>query len=254
MLGMISLTYYSYLFCSGAAVAAVLYFIIQTPRLQRSFRLLAVLNILICGFSAVLHFYYFNTLQPGMDAGAPPEALIRTITQLPLEIRYSYWLITTVMLIIMFPLLIGLSKVGPAFLVQLAAADAGMIIAGYFGERSMLAAGEVTNTAMVLFLVGVGLWLFMLITIYTALRRLPSGEIPPPLRDTLAYMYFFILLGWTIYPAGYFHGVFFEENIGIVLREFTFNLGDIVNKIIWGLLVVSAARTVSHSLGQEVSS
>ena len=60
-------------------------------------------------------------------------------------------------------------------------------------------------------------------------------------------MFFFILIGWTIYPGGYFHAIIFEQGVGVVLRELTYNLGDIVNKVIWGLLVIYAAREITRA-------
>jgi hypothetical protein len=241
MSAIVSLTHYSYLLCSGAALLAVIYFITQLPALKPGYRQLAIMNIIICGFSTLLHFFYFSSMGSSPDTATA----VASITGHPLEIRYSYWLVTTVLLVSMFPLLIGLEKIGTRFLVQVAGADAAMIVCGFFGERSIQAAGEMTQTGILLFLAGCVAWLYMLVTIFVTLRRLPSRELTAPQRDTLAYMYFFVLLGWSIYPLGYFNTTFFDAAAGTVLREFTFNLGDIVNKIIWGIMVVAAARKVS---------
>lgn len=245
MTGMVALTFYSYLFCSIIALLAVVYFFLQIPSLKSNYRILAYMNIGVCGFSALLHFYYFSTMGSAMPDGLDAHGASSAISSFPLEVRYFYWLVCTVLLVSMFPLLIGIEKVGGKFLAKLAIADAGMIICGFFGERSINAAGQMTNAGVILFVLGCALWVYMLVIIYRVLQRLPSSELSPPQRDTLAYMYFFILLAWSIYPIGYFHVVYFQESIGIVLREFTFNLGDIVNKVIWGLMVVTAARKVS---------
>ncbi|MBK1716426.1 bacteriorhodopsin [Thiocystis violacea] len=247
MTTLFSLTYFSFLFCSLAAFLAVVYFLAQFPRIEPKLRLLVLLNVIICGLSSALHLYYFASLQPLVSGAAEPAILIRALGEFPLSVRYGYWLITTVMLILMFPLLIGVERVGTGFALGLALADAGMISAGYVGEQSMLSAGEATNLSLLCFALGVTLWVSMLISIYRVLRKLPSDELIPAQRDTLGYMFFFILVGWTIYPAGYFHTVLFEQGIGVVLREFTFNLGDLVNKVIWGLLVIHAAREISRA-------
>lgn len=245
MSGIIYLTYYSYLLCSGAALLAVLYFFTQIPALKPGYRVLAFLNIAVCGFSTLLHFYYFTSMGSAFEGGVNAAATLSVIGGHPLELRYAYWLICTVMLVTMFPLLIGLEKVGSRFLVQLALADAAMIICGFIGERDILAHGEMTLLAIILFVVGCLFWIYMLVQIFLVLRRLPSGDLTPPQRDTLAYMAFFVLVAWSIYPIGYFNTTFFDQAAGTVLREFTFNLGDIVNKIIWGIMVVTAARKVS---------
>ena len=246
------ITYYSFLFSSVAAFIAVLYFFAQFPRVDRTLRILVSLNILICGIASAQHLYYFMALQPIVSSGAEPMALARSFIDLPLYVRYADWLITTVLAVVMFPILIGIERVGSRFLVNLAVADGVMISAGYIGEQSMIAAGTATPLSFLCFGIGVSLWLYMLVSIYRVLRRLPSGELIPAQRDTLGYMFFFISIGWTIYPAGYFHAVIFDQGVGLMLREFTFNLGDIVNKIIWGLLVIHAAREVSRAAREEV--
>jgi len=253
MITLFNLTFYSFLFCSLAALIAVMYFIAQVPVLDRRLRLLAYLNIIICGFSSILHAYYLSRLQPLIGAGADADQLVQAISEFPLALRYVYWLVATVLLIIMFPLLIGLNRVGTGFVFNLALADAGMIISGFLSEQSIRMAGEVTMVGLLWFFVGMALWIYMLVSIFIVLRRLPSGELIPAQRDALGYMYFFILFGWTIYPAGYIGTILFEHHIASVLREFTFNIGDIVNKVIWGFLVVNAAREVTRATKREVA-
>lgn len=246
-----NLTYFSFLFCALAAFLAVFYFITQIRGLRPPLRLLAYLNILICSASCALHAYYSLSLQPLVGGGAATAELVTALADFPLGLRYGYWLTTTVMLIIMFPLLMGVKRVGLGFVFNLALADAGMIVAGYFGERLRLESGALTVVELRWFALGMVLWVYMLVSIFVALRRLPSRELVPVQRDTLGYMYFFILLGWTIYPAGYFYTIVFGPGVGVVLREFTFNLGDIVNKIIWGLMVIYAAREISRGTGDR---
>jgi hypothetical protein len=245
MTGMVGMTFYSYLICSIAAILAVIYFFIQIPALKSKYRILAYMNIFVCGFSALLHFYYFNVMNGAMTSGLDATAASEAIMSHALEVRYFYWLTCTVLLVTMFPLLIGLDKVGTKFLGQLAVADAGMIICGFFGESSINEAGQMTPTGLMLFIIGCALWVYMVVRIFFVLRSLPSSELTPPQRDTLAYMFFFVMLAWSIYPVGYYFVSYFEDAAGVILREFTFNLGDIVNKVIWGLMVVTAARKVS---------
>lgn len=250
MTGLTIMTHYSFLLCSVSALLAVLFFFSKLPVVARRFRLLLGLNIFICSASALLHLFYFSEV-----TGLPQtEQIAEVIGAFPLELRYGYWLITTTMLVAMFPLLMGLDKVGRNLVVLLAGADACMIVAGYFGEKSMTLAGEVTTSSVVFYLFGIAMWLFMVATIFNVLRKLPSSAIPAPLRDALAYMFFLVLLGWTIYPAGYFHTIYFSHDVGVVLREFTFNIGDLVNKVLWGVLIVTAAVKVSESAETNESS
>ncbi len=252
MATLFDLTYFSFLFCSLAAFLAVVYFFTQLPKIEPGLRLLVALNIIICSLSSLLHLYYFMSLEPLVSSGAEMPTLVQALVEFPLAVRYGYWMIATVLLVITFPLLIGVERVGKRFVLNLALADAGMIAAGFVGEQLMLDAGEATTMSLFWFALGMALWIYMLVSIYRVLRKLPSGELIPAQRDTLGYMFFFILVGWTIYPVGYFYAIIFDQGVGVVLREFTFNLGDIVNKIIWGLLVVYTAREISRVRRNEV--
>lgn len=250
MAGMVYLTIYSSLFIALLSAFAAVYFVLQTPRLLPEYKLLTTLNAIICLFSAAVHGYYFIETQQYLANAQAIGQVADRIANLPLELRYAYWVITTVMLIIMFPLLAGIKRIGVGVMIELAIADAAMIITGYVGERSMIEAGRVTDWGIWMFVVSCVFWLYMIVRIFFMLRSLKSHELSRALRDALAYMFFFIILGWTIYPAGYFNAVIFDDAIGVVLREFSFNLGDIVNKVVWGFVVVLAARTVSEAASQ----
>lgn len=242
-----NLTYYSFLACGLAAFMAVIYFLIQTPRLNGRLRWLALINILVCAVSSLLHLYFFTRLQPLAAGAAGLNEMAAAIGQLPLIVRYAYWLVTTALLILMFPLLMGLERVGAGFALKLVLIDAGMIATGYLGERAILSGDGVGLTAVAWFGVSGLLWGFMTLSIFQVLRRLPSEELIPAQRDALVYMFFFFLIGWAIFPAGFFYAIVFDSGVGVVLREFTVNIGDLVNKVMWGLLVVYAAVQISKS-------
>lgn len=251
MTTLFNLTYYSFLACGLAAFCAVVYFLVQTPRLTGRLRLLAVLNIVICTASCALHLYFFTRLHPLAAGASGITDMAAAITELPLIVRYAYWLATTLLLILMFPLLIGFERVSVWFAVQLALIDAGMIVTGYLGEHSTLAGAGLNMSALIWFTVSGLLWLSMTASIFLVLRRLPSAELIPAQRDALVYMFFFFLIGWAIFPAGFFYAIVFDSGVGVVLREFTVNIGDIVNKVMWGVLVVYAAGEISKAIQAE---
>nr|ADV90266.1 sensory rhodopsin [Thermochromatium tepidum] len=239
-----NLTYFSFLICGLAAALAVFYFLTQIPHLQGRLRILAILNIVICTVSCVLHLYFFTRLQ--ILANAPPSIteMAAAIRELPLIVRYGYWLGTTALLIVMFPLLIGPEHVGSRFALWLVLIDACMIMTGYLGEYSAQDVDGIPWDTFAWFTVSGLLWLAMTVSIFWVLRRLPSERLIPAQRDALVYMFFFFLIGWAIFPAGFFYAIVFETSVGVVLRELTVNIGDIVNKVMWGVLVVYAAREI----------
>ncbi len=247
MTTLFNLTYYSFLACGAAALLAFLYIIAQTPRLTGKLKLLAILNLLVCAVSAALHFYYFTRLQPLAASAAGISDMASALTENPLAVRYAYWMATTMILILMFPLLMGWERVGSRFALKLAIADAAMIATGYLGEQSTLGGAGLTFSAFVWFSVSGTLWLYLAASILLVMHRLPSAETIPPQRDALGYMFFFFLVGWAIFPAGFLYAIVFASDIGVVLRELTVNIGDIVNKVMWGVLVVYAAREIARA-------
>lgn len=249
MTTLFNLTYFSFLTCGIAALAAVMYFLTELPQLTGRLRLLVLLNIAICTVSSVLHFYFFTRLQPLTAGTAGVAEMTSALTSLPLVLRYAYWLGTTLVLISMFPLLMGLERVGMTFLRTLALTDVGMIITGFLGESATHAHVGDTLPLLGLFWFTVSglLFAFMTISLFQMLRRLPGQDMVPAQRDALAYMFFFFLIGWSIFPAGFFYALVFDPGVGVVLRELTVNIGDIVNKVIWGVLVVYAAVEIAKA-------
>jgi hypothetical protein len=242
------LTYFSYLACGLAALGAVMYFLTQLPRLNGRLRLLALLNVGICTASGLLHFYFFARVQPLAGAGGA-AAMTSTIASFPLILRYAYWLATTLVLISMFPLVMGLERVGMGFLKTLALTDAGMIITGYLGESASHAYGGAGLPLLGLFwftLSGL-LFSYLTISLFQRLQGMPGDSMVAAQRDALAYMFFFLLIGWSIFPAGFFYALVFDPSVGVILREFTVNIGDLVNKVIWGMLVVYAAVEIAQA-------
>jgi hypothetical protein len=253
MTTLFNLTHYSFLACGVLALLASVYILSQTPYLSGKLRTLAILNLVVCAVSAVLHFYYFTRLQPLSAGAAGLSDMASALTENPLAVRYAYWMATTMMLIVMFPLLMGWDRVGRKFALRLVLADAAMIATGYLGEQATLGGAGLTLAAFVWFSVSGTLWLYLAASILLELRRLPSAETIPPQRDALGYMFFFFLVGWAIFPAGFLYAIVFQSGIGVLLRELTVNIGDIVNKIMWGVLVVYAAREIARASQREAA-
>lgn len=251
MLTLFNLTYFSFLICGLAALAAIVYFLTQVPHLVGQLRLLAVLNILVCAASGALHLYFFTSLQPLAADVSGLDEMTAVIDRLPLTMRYGYWLVTTALLVLMFPLLMGLERVGRKFAIKLLLIDAGMIVTGYLGEHSVLAGAGLTLQAMFWFATSGLLWFYLSFSIFMMMRRVPGDDLIPVQRDALAYMFFFFLIGWAIFPAGFLYAIVFDSGVGVVLREFTVNIGDLVNKVIWGALVIYAAREISAAIKAE---
>jgi len=77
-------------------------------------------------------------------------------------------------------------------------------------------------------------WLFILFSLNSALKALPA-TISEAKRGSIGLMFMFIFVGWIIYPLG-----FLAPTLGLEpdIREFCYNIGDIINKVGLGLVII----------------
>lgn len=159
----------------------------------------------------------------------------------PAEFRYLDWFLTVPLICLQFYLLLDASgaRPGRGVVWRLLTASLWMLGAGYIGqvkqpEQSVLwGAVSSVGYAMVLFEISFG-----------EAQALSSRTDDPRAKGTFDLLFWFILLGWGIYPLGYM------TNRGNLLAgladpfhiDVIYNVGDAVNKIGFGLVVWNLAR------------
>jgi len=154
----------------------------------------------------------------------------------PTAFRYVDWLLTTPLMLIKFPLLLGMGPRGRTFLMQLVALDLVMILTGFAGELSL------GNNALHfgLFAVGAIAWVGILYLLLNAVRVLPDS-IDGNLKGAVRVMAKFVLFGWIIYPVGYLLPSIAMAGEGLTwlvdARELVYNIGDVINKVGLGMVV-----------------
>ncbi len=159
----------------------------------------------------------------------------------PAEFRYLDWFLTVPLICLQFYLLLEASgaKPGRGMVWRLVLASLWMLAAGYVGqvvqpEQSVLwGAVSSVGYAVVLFEISFG----------EAALLSGIGD-DPKTKGTFDLLFWFLLLGWGIYPLGYM------TNPGNLLAgwrdtlnlDVIYNLGDAVNKIGFGLVVWNLAK------------
>ena len=156
----------------------------------------------------------------------------------PTAYRYIDWIITTPLMLIKFPLLLGLGKDAKRFLVPLVVLDVAMVVTAYIAEVSPLG-----STAW---------WSFFLVAcacelaiVYQLFAKM-SGAIdaaPAPIANALRLMRGFIFVGWLIYPIGFLMAL--SGTTGGDLREIFYNVADIINKVGFGLVAYYGIKVMS---------
>ncbi len=226
-----------YMFWVGfvGMAAGTLYFLVERGGLDPKYRSTATLAALVC-FVAAVHYQ-------AMKDYVGTDASIDTLLTFPTEIRYIDWLITTPLLLIKFPALLGLvGNAARSLMTRLIVADLVMIVTGYIGETSINQAGGSTFLGWIMFIVAMLAWGYILRELYTGVTRSAQSQ-PESIRKGLLRMRQFILIGWAIYPLGYF-ATLLGSGVGelMVVREFIYNVADLVNKVGFGLVAVLAVK------------
>merc|ERR1711994_318837 len=136
----------------------------------------------------------------------------------PIVYRYIDWSITVPLQMIEFNLILKAAKapIGPEAFWKLLVGTVCMLAFGYAGETNAM------NPWMG-FALGLCGWAFIL----------------------------FVILGWAIYPAGYFLGQINDSASAAQALNVTYNIADFVNKIAFVLACWSCAKADTEAAGKK---
>ena len=115
-----------------------------------------------------------------------------------------------------------------------------MLVFGYMGEAGLM-------SAMPAFIVGMLAWIYMIHTLWMgegAEARNASGN--AAVQTAYNTMMWIIIVGWAIYPLGYALG-YLAGGVDSASLNLVYNLADFVNKILFGVVIWSAAVSDSES-------
>jgi sensory rhodopsin len=229
------LTQYSFLITFIAFIAATFYFVLERDSLPMEFRSTATLAACYLGIGAINYFMMLGYV--------PRDGTFDTLVKFPTELRYVDWLLTTPLMLIKFPSLLG-AAANRMLLVLLIVADVIMIVTGYAAEV-ILRRGGSTNEAWAFFLIGCLAFLFILYLLYSVVSAAQEDSLGP-ISEGLDAMKKFILIGWSVYPVLFILIMLSNTPEMKVWRELLFNVADAVNKIGLAVIAVSAARGVAR--------
>ncbi len=157
----------------------------------------------------------------------------------PTSYRYIDWIITTPLLLVDFPLMLGLNKGGGRrFLLPLIVLDVAMIVTAYIAEVSAIG----STMWWTFFLVACAFELAIVTTLFVTMGSSISAA-PAPIAAALRTMRLFILVGWAIYPIGFLMAL--SGATGGDLREIFYNIADVINKVGFGLVVYGGIKAMS---------
>ena len=212
----------SFWIATAVMAAGALFFFVERSTVKASWQTSLTVAALVC-FVAFWHYMYMRDVW--VATGESPTVY-----------RYIDWLITVPMQIVEFYLILAAcTAVSLGVFWKLLAGSLVMLLGGYFGETGVL-------DPMVGFVVGMAGWIFIIYYIFVG----EAAQIKDSAGNENLVMAFdgikwIVTIGWAIYPIGYAMG-YLGGGVGDgAMLNTVYNLADLINKFLFGLVIWYAA-------------
>ena len=211
----------SFWIATAVMAAGALFFFVERSTVKASWQTSLPVAALVC-FVAFWHYMYMRDVW--VATGESPTVY-----------RYIDWLITVPMQIVEFYLILAAcTAVSLGVFWKLLAGSLVMLLGGYFGETGVL-------SPMVGFVVGMAGWIFIIYYIFVGeaaqIKDSAGNENLVLAFDGIKWI---VTIGWAIYPIGYFMG-YLGGGVDANGLNTLYNLADLVNKFLFGLVIWYAA-------------
>ena len=205
----------SFWIISIALGATTAFLILEKQSVKEKWKLPLTISSLVTGIAA-FHYLYMRKIW-----------VINK--QNPIVFRYIDWILTVPLQIIEFYLILSVSKKIPQLLFyKLLGASIIMLVFGFLGESL-----QINRTLG--FTVGIIAWLYIIYEIFFGqAAKLKNESKDPSVIFAFDALKWIITLGWSIYPIGYL--------LNKTKLNLMYNLGDFINKILFGLIIWYAAK------------
>ena len=214
----------SFWIATAVMAAGALFFFVERSTVKASWQTSLTVAALVC-FVAFWHYMYMRDVW--VATGESPTVY-----------RYIDWLITVPMQIVEFYLILAAcTAVSLGVFWKLLAGSLVMLLGGYAGETGMFGV-----TPLVGFIVGMAGWIFIIYYIFVG----EAAQIKDSAGNENLVMAFdgikwIVTIGWAIYPIGYAMG-YLGGGVGDgAMLNTVYNLADLVNKFLFGLVIWYAA-------------
>ena len=211
----------SFWLATAVMAAGALFFFVERSTVKASWQTSLTVAALVC-FVAFWHYMYMRDVW--VATGESPTVY-----------RYIDWLITVPMQIVEFYLILAAcTAVSLGVFWKLLAGSLVMLLGGYFGETGVL-------SPMVGFVIGMAGWIFIIYYIFVGeaaqIKDSAGNENLVLAFDGIKWI---VTIGWAIYPIGYFMG-YLGGGVDANGLNTLYNLADLVNKFLFGLVIWYAA-------------
>ena len=205
----------SFWIISIALAASTVFLLVERESMKPKWKLPVSVSAMVTGIAAS-HYYYMREIWVVSKKN-------------PVIYRYIDWILTVPLQIIEFYLILSVTKKIPFELFyKLLIASIIMIVAGFLGESKVID----RNLG---FVIGTIAWLYILYEIfYGEAAKFKEETDDESVKFAFDALKWIVTVGWAIYPIGYL--------LEINKMNLLYNLGDLVNKILFTLIIWYAGK------------
>ena len=205
----------SFWIISIALAASTVFLLVERESMKPKWKLPVSVSAMVTGIAAS-HYYYMREIWVVSKKN-------------PIIYRYIDWILTVPLQIIEFYLILSVAKKIPIELFyKLLIASIIMIVAGFLGESKVID----RNLG---FIIGTVAWLYILYEIfYGEAAKFKEETEDESVKFAFDALKWIVTVGWAIYPIGYL--------LEINKMNLLYNLGDLVNKILFTLIIWYAGK------------
>jgi bacteriorhodopsin len=223
-----------------AMAAGTVYFVLERGDLKPEHRIAATYAGIITFIAAIM--YWIMTDFVGFFDQAASADVAATMPY-----RYIDWLLTTPLLLVEFGLIVAIAGAATkGFVTRIVIADIIMIVTGYLGEVSPVGALE----TWVYFIISSLAWLYIVYAVF----QVKLDGMPAYAANAVKIMRRFVMFGWAIYPIGTSIEQFMKLGgadvaAAVSIAAIVYVIADVLNKVGFGMVAVSAAKKAGASVG-----
>ncbi|MDB3951959.1 bacteriorhodopsin-like [Gammaproteobacteria bacterium] len=211
----------SFWLVTAALLASTVFFFVERDRVSAKWKTSLTVSGLVTGI-AFWHYLYMRGVW--VETGESPTVF-----------RYIDWLLTVPLLICEFYLILAAAtNVAGSLFKKLLVGSLVMLVFGYMGEAGIMAAWPA-------FIVGCLAWVYMIYELWAGEGKSACNTASPAVQSAYNTMMYIIIIGWAIYPLGYFTGYLMGDGGSALNLNLIYNLADFVNKILFGLIIWNVA-------------
>ena len=212
----------SFWIATAVMLAGALFFFVERSTVKPAWQTSLTVAELVC-LVAFWHYLYMRDVW--VATGESPTVY-----------RYIDWLITVPMQIVEFYLILtAVVAVSLSVFWNLLGASLVMLIFGYLGETGLM-------DATVAFVPAMAGWLYIIYYVFAGeAAKIKDAAGNEALSFAFNGIKWIVTIGWSIYPIGYALGYLGGGNVDMDSLNIIYNLADLINKFLFGLVIWYAA-------------